>query len=380
VRAEFCLRGPGTNRRRPSAALVFLTVLAAGAGFAAVPACEKDKGTLVLLMISREEGSPDTPMQVWLDSEVWETFESVKVTPDVIKRGYWVQANRSSVLVKLQPVMENDGGEVPVPGAEEATWTAGQQMPLEIRAHRKHGSGGSGGSSGSGGAIGSGGVTGSGGSGGAVGSGGSSGSGGDVGSGGTVGSGGSGGQMMVIPDGGAGGTAGHDAAVCPDAEPPPHIYTCEDYCQAVQRNDCASLYPQGDCLATCESFHWKTNSTKPDSRENTIECRIAWGMNACEALSATAAMYCPSTRCNVYCDALDQNCMGDIRPVSADRTACLDACRSFDRAPIDGPLIESGTGLTCYLYWAAWAGRPGANRATACSNAGPASGKCSPRP
>jgi hypothetical protein len=334
----------------------FITATAKGCivilfGIAAAPGCQ---GTMVWLSLSRTaDVDPAVHVEVRLDGTLAKTYTLIPVDPPAIKR---IDIERSAAVVTIKEralVADHVVAQI------TAEWSGGTFLWI-VGAPGTSGSGGANGDAGGAGLDAPSGE-------GASGSAGASGQ-TDAGDAGDVGP----------NDRGAGDTPCPSDAIV--------VHTCAEYCGLVIGNSrCSVLYPAGDCLATCESFGWRSNSVVPHAEENTLECRIET-LGGCYSQATTAGgsaaggKICPSNPCTAYCDALDRNCAGAPHPYAGSRSGCMAACGGFAWKN-DGILIATGAVLDCFLYWAGQAGRADTAadenaRVAACQNAGPNSLKC----
>jgi hypothetical protein len=369
--------------RRHAAGLVMVLSIASLAG------CRKDSsaGSLVVLALSRSTAISDqATVDINLDGTDVEQLAADQIPPGPVplERGYWIGRIASQVEVKVTATM----GGVPV-GSAQKSWQ-GATLSLEITPITS-GSGGAGGGgvsgtggldagsgsggSGSGGAGpdggGAGGRDGSmGGAGGVVGAGGSG-----VGGAGVGGAGGrldGGGPGGASPDGSAGDAGDARDGGMTDCSPivVTPTYDCDTYCAAVAAAPNCLLYQSAaDCKATCLSFGWKGPSSSANAMENTLQCRMSTIGDDCDYGGAKGGGYCPFSPCTVYCDALKKNCTGAVP--AADITHCMADCTAGVTWTDSDLLTNRGNTGECFIYWAAFAGRPeeSANIAADCSNA-----------
>jgi cysteine-rich repeat protein len=167
------------------------------------------------------------------------------------------------------------------------------------------------------------------------------------------------------------------ASVCRPAAP-----SCAAYCDEVMAA-CPGAYASvAACALTCTSTGWRLGEPGAASG-NTVACRQRWAAVAASA-DAGVAEACAAAgpggggvcgqRCDVFCDAIDNNCAPDATPFdpSVDGgVSCAAACPLF--AATGAPGDTSGDTFQCRLTWAQL---PANSDDALCGHAGPQSPSC----
>lgn len=135
---------------------------------------------------------------------------------------------------------------------------------------------------------------------------------------------------------------------------------CRQYCSVIAancRNEDATTQNQqydteSQCLTSCETF--ALTDAEAGSR-NSLECRLSQAQMAetltgtdlagtCDAAGFQGGEVC-GTPCEVYCNTVEKNCIGDLAPYSSTQT-CLATCALFPSGSREDATVDGAAGDT----------------------------------